>query len=152
MTKQLVKQWMTPDPVCVMPDTTLPQAHKLMDTKNIRRLPVIDKRGRLVGIVTLGDIRGAEASTGTLLNVWELNYFLNDLKVKAFMSKNPITVTPEMTIKGAASVMLKNRVSGLPVMRGEALVGIITESDIFRVVIEEAQETTEPERRLPIGI
>jgi acetoin utilization protein AcuB len=135
MKKLVVKDWMTPDPIVVTSDTTLPEAHRAMKEHNIRRLPVVDE-GRLVGIVTWGDIREASASDCTSLDVFELTYLLENLPVRTFMTRNPITVTPLTTIARASQIMLEHKIGGLPVVdhRG-ALVGIITESDIFRVLV-----------------
>ena len=140
MNLELVKKWMTPDVITITPETTLPEAHKLMTDYQIRRLPVV-KDGRLVGIVTRGDIRGAEASDATSLSVWELNYLLSQLKIKGIMTRRPIVISQEATIDEAAQVMLKHKISGLPVvdLHGE-LVGIITESDIFRIVVQAWKE------------
>ena len=131
----LVKFWMTTDPVTVSTTTTLPEAHALMKGKNIRRLPVVNKSGVVVGIVTLGDIREAKASSATSLSIWELNTLLNELKVKRFMTPNPVVVDSSTTIGEAAQVMIANKVSGLPVVDDGKLVGIITESDIFTMVV-----------------
>ena len=140
MNLELVKKWMTPDVITITPETTLPEAHKLMTDYQIRRLPVV-KDGRLVGIVTRGDIRGAEASDATSLSVWELNYLLSQLKIKGIMTRRSIVISQEATIDEAAQVMLKHKISGLPVvdLHGE-LVGIITESDIFRIVVQAWRE------------
>ena len=137
MKQELVKDWMTRDVVTVTPDTTLPEAHRLMTDNQIRRLPVMEN-GRLVGIVTRGDVRGAEASDATSLSIWELQYLIARIKVKEVMTHDPITISQDATIGEAAQVMLDYRVSGLPVVNGEGkLVGIITESDIFRIVVQE---------------
>ena len=140
MKLELVKKWMTPDVITITPETTLPEAHKLMTDYQIRRLPVVKDR-RLVGIVTRGDIRGAEASDATSLSVWELNYLLSQLKIKGIMTRRPIVISQEATIDEAAQVMLEHKISGLPVVdpHGE-LVGIITESDIFRIVVQAWRE------------
>ncbi|MCI0393747.1 MAG: CBS domain-containing protein [Chloroflexi bacterium] len=139
MKQQLVKEWMTKDVVTIEPGTTLPEAHRLMRERRIRRLPVV-KNGRLVGIVTRGDIRGAEASDATSLSIWELNYLLARLKIDEIMTRNPVTVSPETTIGAAAQVMLDNKISGLPVVEDGRVVGIITESDIFRLIVDEWRE------------
>ncbi len=136
MKRELVKDWMTRDVITVRTTTTLPEAHQIMQTEQIRRLPVTDDRGKLVGIITLGDVRGAEASPATSLSIWELNYLLAKLTVAEFMSPGPVTISPETTIGEAARVMLEHKVSGLPVTTPDgALVGIITESDIFSMVV-----------------
>jgi CBS domain-containing protein len=137
MKRELVKNWMTRDVVTVTVDTPLPEAHRLMTDRKIRRLPVIAK-GRLAGIITLGDVREAEPSGATSLNIWEMNYLLAKLKVEAVMSPNPLTISPYATISEAAWAMLEYKVSGLPVVDESGhLVGIITESDIFRLVVQE---------------
>jgi CBS domain-containing protein len=132
---RLVRDWMSHNPVTISKDASLPEAHKLMDAKRIRRLPVMDG-DKLVGIITRGDVRGAEASEATSLSVWELNYLLSKLTVEHIMTRKVITVSGDTTIAEAAKLMLTRRIAGLPVMEGEKLVGIITESDIFRMVVE----------------
>jgi len=135
MKKDLIKDWMTRDVKTIGPDTNVPEAHRIMTQNNIRRLPVLDG-GKLVGIVTRGDVRGAEASDATSLSIWELNYLLSRLEISKVMTKRPITISAESTIREAAQTMLDNKISGLPVVdeRGK-VVGIITESDIFRLVV-----------------
>lgn len=140
MKQELVKDWMTRDVVTITSDTTLPDAHRLMDEKGIRRLPVL-KEGRLVGIVTRGDVRGAEPSGATSLSIWELHYLLAKLTITEVMTRNPITISQDATIGEAAQVMLDSRISGLPVVdSGGKVVGIITESDIFRMVVQRWSE------------
>jgi CBS domain-containing protein len=96
------------------------------------------KAGRLVGIVTLGDVREAEPSDATSLSIWEINYLLAQLKVEKIMSQNPITISPNATIGEAAWLMLEYKISGLPVVdKAGGIVGIITESDIFRLVVQQ---------------
>ncbi|MCB0004123.1 MAG: CBS domain-containing protein [Anaerolineae bacterium] len=130
-----VKDWMTRRVITVDPRTSLPDAHKLMRTNNIRRLPVVE-RGRLVGIVTRSDIREASPSEATTLSIWEMHYQLSKLSVAVIMTKDPYTVTPDTTIKDAAKLMYTYKFGGLPVVNdaGE-LQGIMTESDIFRILI-----------------
>ncbi len=136
MKKELVKDWMSKDVITMKPDANLPEAHKLMMKEEIRRLPVVDDNGRLLGIVTLGDIRGAEPSTATNLSVWELNYLLAKCTLEKIMTADPITISVEATIGQAARLMLENRISGLPVVDSQGkLLGIITESDIFSMVV-----------------
>lgn len=135
MRHTLVRDWMTTPVITVSPQTTLPEAHRLMTANKIRRLPVMED-GRLVGIVTRGDIRGAEASDATSLSIWEMNYLLARLKVGEIMTPDPITVSPTTTISEAAATMLQHKISSLPVLGADGrLAGIITESDIFRVVV-----------------
>ncbi len=137
MKQELVKDWMTRNVVTISPDTTLPEAHRLMTDKGIRRLPVVE-HGRLVGIVTRGDVRGAEPSGATSLSIWEVNYLLAKLKVGEIMTVQPATIAPDDTIGEAARLMLEKKISGLPVVDAEGKIqGIITESDIFRLVVQE---------------
>jgi acetoin utilization protein AcuB len=132
----LVKDWMTQEVISINPNTTLPEAHRLMLDNQIRRLPVI-REGRLVGIVTRGDIRGAQPSVATSLSIWELNYLISNLKIEKIMTRSPITISQDATIGEAARTMLDKKISGLPVLdsRGK-VVGIITESDIFRLIVD----------------
>ena len=140
MKQELVKDWMTHDVITITGETTLPEAHKLMADYQIRRLPVM-KDDFLVGIVTRGDIRGAEASDATSLSVWEMSYLLSKLKIDGLMTRRPNVISQEATIDEAARVMLENKISGLPVVDFHgALVGIITESDIFRIVVQAWKE------------
>jgi CBS domain-containing protein len=141
---ELVREWMTPDPIVVSPETTLPEAHRIMTENSIRHLPVVCE-GQLVGIVTLGDIRGAEPSGATSLNIWEVNYLLSQLRVDEIMTPRPVTISVDDTLGEAAQLMLKHRIGGLPVVdRHGALAGIITECDIFRLVVEDWLQEAEP--------
>lgn len=143
MKQELIRDWMTSDPITISPDTTLPKAHRLMMQNGIRRLPVV-KNKHVVGIVTLGDVRGAEPSGATSLSIWEINYLVSRLKVEEIMTPRPITISVNATVAEAAECMLENKVSGLPVVAGDGkLVGIITESDIFRMVVSEWRSQTE---------
>lgn len=146
MKRELVHDWMTREIVTITPGTTIPEAHQIMMNEEIRRLPVVGANGRLVGIVTLGDVRGAQPSPATSLSIWELNYLLSQLKVEKIMTPEPITIHEDATIGEAARVMLENRISGLPVVDNTGkLAGIITESDIFSmVVLHEWSEDEEP--------
>lgn len=136
MKRERVRNWMTPDPITVKLETSLPEVHQIMVSEEIRRLPVVDEDGRLLGIVTLGDVRGAQPSPATSLSIWEMNYLLSSLDVEKIMTPDPITVNPDQTIGEAARIMLENRISGLPVTEADGcLVGIITESDIFSMVV-----------------
>jgi CBS domain-containing protein len=145
MKHELVRDWMTTDVITINPSTTLPEAHQIMKAQQIRRLPIVDKSRHLVGIVTIGDIRGAGASSATSLSIWEMNYLLAKLKVKEVMTANPITVSAEATIGEAAQIMLQYKVGGLPVVEASGkLAGIITESDIFEmIVLHEWQQDTQ---------
>jgi acetoin utilization protein AcuB len=131
----LVRNWMSPDPITVEPDTPMLDAEHLMKENKIRCLPVM-KGGKLVGIVTEHDIKAASASTATTLDVHELMYLVSKIKVKEIMTKNPITIKDEDTVDEAAAVMLRYKISRLPVLSDRNdLVGIITDTDIFKVLV-----------------
>ena len=134
MNTQIVRNWMTPNPITITPQTTLPEAHRLMNEHNVRRLPVVNK-GKLVGIVTRGDVREAQASDATTLSVYELNYLLDQVPAKEFMAYEPITVSADAPIGEAARRMLQHKIGGLPVVEYGELVGIITETDLCRMLI-----------------
>ena len=136
MEKNLVRDWMTTYPITIGPKTTLPDAHKLMLERHIRRLPVVD-HGQLKGIVTLGDLREAEPSDATTLSIYELNYLVAMLTVDKIMTREVITVSPIMPLRMAAKLMLDYKVGGLPVVEDGRVVGIITETNIFRVLVQE---------------
>ncbi len=136
MKQLLVSDCMTKDVITVESKTILPKAHRLMTEKQIRRLPVVDN-GKLVGILTIGDVRGAEPSQATSLSIWEINYLLDQMQIRETMTRKPITINEQATIQEAAQKMLENRISGLPVVdKTGKLTGIITESDIFRFVVQ----------------
>jgi acetoin utilization protein AcuB len=132
----LVGRRMSPDPKTIAPDVSVAEATDRMQRERVRRYPVIDKRGKLVGIVSLDDLLRSSPSAVTSLNIWEISYLLSQVKVKDVMTKQVITVTENTPLEEAAKIMLDRKIGGLPVMRGAKLVGIITESDIFRTFTE----------------
>ena len=137
MKQECVCDWMTREVITISPNTSLTEAHKLMLENGIRRLPVVHD-GRLVGIVTLGDVRGAEPAHASSLKIWELDHLLAKLKVLEIMTQRPVTIPENARMWEAARIMLEKKFSGLPVVNEAGqLVGIITESDIFRLVATE---------------
>lgn len=141
MINEKVLDWMSRTVLTVKADQTLPEAHALMKEYNVRRLPVL-QADKLVGIVTLGDLREASPSDATSLSIFELNYLLARLRIEDIMTRNPLTVTPDTRLVEAAKMMLHHKVGGLPVMENGVLVGIITETDIFRAYVHLAEELT----------
>jgi len=129
-----VKYWMKPNPITITPDTLVFDAKKIMKNNKIRRLPVM-KGDRLVGIVTLSGLREAQPSKATTLSIHELNYLLAKMTVAEIMTREVITCTPDMTMEKAALLGTRHRVGALPVMDKGKLVGIITESDIYRAFL-----------------
>ncbi|ADK86099.1 putative signal transduction protein with CBS domains [Desulfarculus baarsii DSM 2075] len=130
----LVKEWMTHDPLTVTPDTSVMRASQMMKENTIRRLPVTDDQGRLVGIITETDLKDASPSKATTLDVHELYYLLAELKVKDIMTREVITIGVGETVEKAAVKMLEHRITGLPVMDGGKLVGVISQGDVFRLL------------------
>jgi acetoin utilization protein AcuB len=126
----LVKEFMKTEVVIISPETTITDTLYTMRKNKVKRLPVVEK-GRIVGIVTDGDLREVSPSPATSLSVWELNYLLGKIPIRDFALKNVITVSPSEPLEEAAVLMRRNHVGGLPVVDGEKLVGMITESDIF---------------------
>lgn len=135
----IVKEWMTPSVITVGRGTPISEAHRIMKENNIRRLPVVQKN-KLVGIVTIGDVREASPSDATTLSIWELNYLWAQLTVEKVMTSDLISVKPDTAILDAAQLMLEHKVSGLPVVENDTLVGIITESDVFRMLVRSRQQ------------
>ena len=129
-----VRHWMTDPALVVTQETSLLEAYNFMTGHDIRRVPVVDRRHTLVGILTLSDVQrtvplffqGSDLSTDLLLN---------DQRVSQVMTTDPLTISPDATVQDAAELMLEYQVSGLPVIEDGRVVGIITESDIFRLVV-----------------
>src|SRR5689334_447937 len=131
-----VGEFMTRPVVTVFPETPIGDAHRIMKEKAIRRLPVTE-RGKLVGIITIGDIREAEPSDATSLSIWEINTLWARLTVKDVMTKKVITLGEEDSIIDAARLMLEHKIGGIPaVVAQDRPIGILTESDIFRMLIQ----------------
>jgi len=132
----LVKSWMTADVITVDEDTPMMKASIIMKEKKIRSLPIVNKTGKLVGIVTDRDLRDASPSKATTLDVYELNYLISTINIKDLMTKDLVFVRPDDTVEFAAILMLENRISSLPVINDkDSLIGIITQTDIFKVLI-----------------
>jgi len=139
-----VKEWMTSDVITVKPGTRISEAHQIMKEKGIRRLPVVENN-RLMGIITIGDVREASPSDATTLSIWELNYLWAQLTVEKVMTTNVITVKATTPILDAAELMLEHKISGLPVVNDQGvLAGVITESDIFRMLVRSRAASANP--------
>lgn len=132
----LVGRRMTHNPKTIAPDAPIAEASERMKREKVRRYPVLNQHGTLVGIISKEDVLNASPSSVTSLSIWELTYLLSRIRVQDVMTRKVITVTEDTPLEEAARIMLVNKIGGLPVMRGDALVGIITESDVFRVFTE----------------
>ncbi len=132
----LVKNRMSLPVITTDPDVPIMEALNVMRSKNIRRMPVVDKQGKLIGIVSDKDLLNAGPSNATSLSVWEINYLVGKIKIKDVMTRAVLTVSGDTPIEQAARMMVDNKVGGLPVMEGDQLVGVITESDLFKILLE----------------
>jgi CBS domain-containing protein len=134
-----VRQWMS-CPAIVPPMTmVLPEARQILRQHRIRRIPVIDADGRLIGIVTEGDINRVSESHVTDVRDYNLYHRVGDLPIGEIMTRDPITATPGMPIIEVAQRLLDHRIGGVPVVEDERVVGIITESDLFRLIVTSYQ-------------
>jgi len=131
-----VRDRMAHTPITITGDITVMDALNLMKAKNVRRLPVVNKDGRIVGIVSEKDLLYASPSPVTSLNVWEVREMLHLLTVNKIMNTKVITINEDAPLEDAAVIMSANKISGLPVTRGESLVGIITETDLFKAFLK----------------
>ncbi|HOU24103.1 MAG: Magnesium transporter MgtE [Chloroflexi bacterium ADurb.Bin180] len=132
----LVRERMTHNPITIKDDTSLDDALRIMRENKVRRLPILDASGKLVGIVSEKDLLYASPSPATSLSVWEIHGLLSRIRVSELMTKNVITVCEDCPIEEAARIMVDNKIGGLPVMRGNTMVGIITETDLFKTFLE----------------
>lgn len=132
----LVANWMTKDPITVLPTTSLAKCQKLLKTHGIRRLPVVDEDNHVVGIISDRDVKSASPSKATSLEVHEMQYLLAEVKAKDIMTPRPVTVRPGNTVSEAALLMLRHHFGGLPVVDdANRVIGIITDQDIFKVLV-----------------
>jgi acetoin utilization protein AcuB len=124
------------DLVTVPPDTSLVKARDVIAENQIEHLLVVDKKGKLIGMVSDRDLKQSWASPATTLSAHELNYLLKQLTVDMIMVKKIVSISPDRTIERAARIMQENRISALPVIRDEKLAGIITTTDVMEVLLE----------------
>jgi acetoin utilization protein AcuB len=120
-----IKSMMVPDPITVTQSHTVPQALEIMKLNSIRHLPVVDGKKQLKGLLTLADLKQALIPS-----------MLGDFSLSDLMIKNPITVSPDSDVEIAAQLIYKHKIGGLPVVRGQRLIGIITETDLLRAFID----------------
>ena len=128
----IVKEVMRTNVVFISSETKITEAKNIMMENKFSKLPVVDY-GKLVGIVTKNDLLKAEPSLATTLDMFEIGYLLSKLTVKKVMMTNVITVSPDEVVEEAARIMVDNEISCLPVVKDDALIGIITESDLFNL-------------------
>lgn len=133
----------------VSPDTPVFKAREMMDAHNVSHLPITDGKARLLGMVTDRDLKEAWASPATTLSVHELTYVLQKLTVGSIMNKNVITASPDMTIERSAQIIFENKIGALPVVKDGRLVGIITTTDLMKVLLM-ALGMTDDSKRLSL--
>ncbi len=132
----LIRDRMSKHPITVSLDVHIDEALKVMRDNKVRRLPVVDKDGRLVGIVSEMDLLYASPSPATSLSVYEIHYLMARITVQDVMTKEVISIGEDTPLEEAARVMVDNKIGGLPVVRDDTLVGIITETDLFKIFLE----------------
>jgi len=126
---------MKKDLITITKDERMTTARKILKEKNIRHLPVVDGK-KLIGLVTNMDIRKAEASPATSLEIRELHYLLDKLTVGEIMTRNVITISPDISVEEAATLLHDNKIGCLPVVEDGNLVGMLTENDVMEILIE----------------
>ncbi len=131
----LIGERMSYPVVTAPPNMPINEALALMHKEHIRRLPVIED-GKLVGIVSDKELLNASPSPATSLSIWEMNYLISKIKLEDVMTTDVLTVNEDTPIEEGARIMADNKIGGLPVMRGDQLIGIITETDLFKIFLE----------------
>jgi len=132
----LVRNRMTKNPITVKPDLSIAEALEWMRREKVRHFPVVDKTGKLVGVVARDDLLYASPSPVTSLSMWEVTYLMSQVTVKEAMTGNVITTDEDTPLEEAARTMFDRKIGCLPVMRDGAVVGIVTESDLFEAFLE----------------
>ena len=132
----LIKDRMSHPVITVMPHESLDDAAAIMTREHISRLPVVDKRGKMVGIISEKQIMRYSPSEATTLDVYEIQGIMNRIPVEKVMARSVISVTPDTPIEEAARIMVDEEISGIPVVVGDSLVGIIAETDLFKAFLE----------------
>jgi CBS domain-containing protein len=135
-TARLVRYWMSTPAITISFDAWVSDALARMHEHSVRRLPVVDADNQLCGIITDGDIRGADLMRVAGIELGTIADALRTTQVQDMMTPDPIRLTPTMTIREAALLMLDNKVGGLPVVDADnTVIGVITESDLFEALV-----------------
>ena len=132
----LVHEYMRANPILVSPKRTCSSTFRLMQERDICILPVVADDGDLVGIVTQKDLLYALPSSAALLSVSEIDSLFGKMTVERVMTRRVIWVSEDCPLEEAARILVDNKISSLPVMRGHQLVGLITNANIFRAMME----------------
>ena len=131
-----VEYRMTLNPVTISPEASVVEASTLMKKEKVHRLPVLDSDKKLVGVISEKDILFATPSPASSLSIHEMAYLLAKLTVGSLMTKDPVTITKDVPVEEAARIMVDQDLSCLPVVDDGTLVGIVSKSDLFKILIE----------------
>ena len=132
----IIERRMTKNPVTIGPDANVVEASELMKKEKVHRLPVLDKDKNLIGVISEKDILFASPSPASSLSIHEMAYLLSKLTVRKLMTKDPVTITKDTTVEEAARLMVDQDLSCLPVVEDGKLVGIVSKSDMFKILLE----------------
>jgi acetoin utilization protein AcuB len=132
----IIERRMTRNPITATPEMSIAEASALMKQEKVHRLPVLDKEKKLVGIISEKDILYASPSPASSLAIHEMAYLLSKLTVKKLMTKDVVSISKDTTVEEAARMMVDQDLSCLPVLEGDHLVGIVSKSDMFKILLE----------------
>ncbi|MCK9286193.1 MAG: CBS domain-containing protein [Sphaerochaetaceae bacterium] len=132
----IIERRMTRNPVTATPDMSVAEASALMKREKVHRLPVLDKDKKLVGIISEKDILYASPSPVSTLSIHEMAYLLSQLTVKKLMTRDVVTIDKDTTVEEAARLMVDQDLSSLPVLENGKLIGIVSKSDLFKILLE----------------
>ena len=132
----IIERRMTKNPVTINPEASVVEASELMKKEKVHRLPVLDRDKNLIGVISEKDIRFATPSPASSLSIHEMAYLLSKLTVRKLMTKNPVTISRTTTVEEAARLMVDQDLSCLPVVEDGKLVGIVSKSDMFKILLE----------------
>lgn len=132
----IIERRMTRNPVTATPDMSVAEASALMKREKVHRLPVLDKDHKLVGIISEKDILYASPSPVSSLSIHEMAYMLSQLTVKKLMTRDVVTITKDTIVEEAARLMVDQDLSSLPVLEDGKLIGIVSKSDLFKILLE----------------
>jgi len=135
-----VRRWMSSPALVVDESMLLPDVRQRLEQQHVRRLPVVNTAGQLVGIVTEGDINRVSDSHITDVRDYSLYHRVADLPISEIMTRTVVTVTPDTPILVVARLLLDHRISGVPVVEDGRVIGMITESDLFRLIVVQQAE------------
>lgn len=132
----IIERRMTKNPVTINPEASVVEASELMKKEKVHRLPVLDRDKNLIGVISEKDILFATPSPASSLSIHEMAYLLSKLTVRKLMTKNPVTISRTTTVEEAARLMVDQDLSCLPVVEEGKLVGIVSKSDMFKILLE----------------